>query len=111
VVSKVWDYIKKNNLQNPSNKREIVADDKLRAVFGKDSVTMFEMNKWFCQGSRQCPWPTGAWSGIGPPLTEGVDEDAVLGMWVAGRHGAIRAHCPGLSPVPLPRMWQAVQRA
>jgi chromatin remodeling complex protein RSC6 len=45
VVSKVWDHIKKNNLQNPQNKREIVADDKLRAVFGKDRVTMFEMNK------------------------------------------------------------------
>ena len=49
VVSKVWDYIKKNNLQNPSNKREIVADDKLRAVFGQDSVTMFEMNKHLAQ--------------------------------------------------------------
>jgi upstream activation factor subunit UAF30 len=49
VVSKVWDYIKKNNLQNPSNKREINADDKLRAVFGKDSVTMFEMNKHLAQ--------------------------------------------------------------
>ena len=45
VVSKVWEYIKKNNLQNPQNKREIVADDKLRKVFGKDKVTMFEMNK------------------------------------------------------------------
>ena len=49
VVSKVWDYIKKNNLQNPANKREIKADDKLRAVFGKDSVTMFEMNKHLAQ--------------------------------------------------------------
>ncbi len=45
VVKKVWDYIKSNNLQNPENKREIVADDKLRAVFGTDRVTMFEMNK------------------------------------------------------------------
>jgi chromatin remodeling complex protein RSC6 len=45
VVSKVWDYIKSGKLQNPENKREIVADDKLRAVFGKDRVTMFEMNK------------------------------------------------------------------
>jgi chromatin remodeling complex protein RSC6 len=45
VVSKVWDHIKKNNLQDPKNKREIVADDKLRAVFGKDRVSMFEMNK------------------------------------------------------------------
>ena len=45
VVSKMWDYIRKNNLQNPENKREIVADDKLRKVFGTDRVSMFEMNK------------------------------------------------------------------
>ena len=45
VVSKIWDHIKRNNLQDPNNKREIVADDKLRAVFGKDRVSMFEMNK------------------------------------------------------------------
>ena len=45
MVSKVWDYIKANNLQNPENRREILADDKLREVFGKDKVTMFEMNK------------------------------------------------------------------
>ena len=32
VVSKVWEYIKANNLQNPANKREIVADEKLKAV-------------------------------------------------------------------------------
>jgi len=50
VVSKVWEYIKANNLQNPENKREIVADDKLRAVFGgRDKVSMFEMNKHFAQ--------------------------------------------------------------
>jgi upstream activation factor subunit UAF30 len=45
VVSKVWEYIRKHNLQNPENKREILADAKLKAVFGKDSATMFEMNK------------------------------------------------------------------
>jgi chromatin remodeling complex protein RSC6 len=45
VVSKIWDHIRKNNLQNPQNKREILADDKLKKVFGKDSATMFEMNK------------------------------------------------------------------
>jgi chromatin remodeling complex protein RSC6 len=46
VVSKIWDYIKKNNLQNPANKREILADAKLKPVFGgKDRVSMFEMNK------------------------------------------------------------------
>jgi upstream activation factor subunit UAF30 len=46
VVSKVWAYIKKNDLQNPQNKREILADDKLEAVFGRKKVTMFEMNKY-----------------------------------------------------------------
>jgi chromatin remodeling complex protein RSC6 len=45
AVKRLWDYIKKNNLQNPQNKREIIADDKLKPVFsGKDKVTMFEMN-------------------------------------------------------------------
>ena len=45
VVSKVWEYIRKHDLQNPANKREILADKSLKAVFGKDSATMFEMNK------------------------------------------------------------------
>lgn len=45
VVSKVWDHIRKNNLQNPQNKREILADDKLKKIFGKDACSMFEMNK------------------------------------------------------------------
>jgi len=50
VVSKVWEYIKANKLQNPANKREILADERLRAVFGgKDKVNMFEMNKHFAQ--------------------------------------------------------------
>ncbi len=46
VVKKIWDHIKKNNLQNPSNKRNILADDKLKKVFGgKSEVSMFEMTK------------------------------------------------------------------
>ena len=45
VVSKMWEYIRSHNLQNPENRREILADDKLQKVFGKDKVTMFEMNK------------------------------------------------------------------
>ena len=49
VVSKVWEYIKKNNLQNPENKREILADEALKKIFGKDKATMFEMNKYFSQ--------------------------------------------------------------
>ncbi|MDP1707335.1 MAG: SWIB/MDM2 domain-containing protein [bacterium] len=46
VVKKLWEYIKKDNLQNPANKRNILADDKLKAIFGgKGEVTMFEMTK------------------------------------------------------------------
>jgi chromatin remodeling complex protein RSC6 len=45
VVSKMWDYIRENKLQNPENKREILADDKLKKVFGTDKCSMFEMNK------------------------------------------------------------------
>ena len=45
VVKKVWDYIKKHDLQNPKNKRDILADDKLEKVFGKKESSMFEMNK------------------------------------------------------------------
>ena len=44
VIKKIWDYIKKHNLQNPKNKRNILADDKLKPVFkGKSEVTMFEL--------------------------------------------------------------------
>ena len=45
VVKQLWVYIKKHNLQNPQNKRNILADDKLKPVFGKSEVTMFEMTK------------------------------------------------------------------
>jgi chromatin remodeling complex protein RSC6 len=46
VVKKIWEYIKKNDLQNPKNKRNIIADDKLKVVFGgKAEVNMFEMTK------------------------------------------------------------------
>lgn len=46
VVSKMWVYIKANNLQDPANKRDILADAKLKPIFGgKDKVSMFEMNK------------------------------------------------------------------
>jgi DNA topoisomerase-3 len=43
VIKKLWDYIKANNLQDANNKRAINADAKLKAVFGKDQVTMFEL--------------------------------------------------------------------
>lgn len=46
VVKKLWEYIKKNDLQDPKNKRNINADDKLKPVFGgKKQVNMFEMTK------------------------------------------------------------------
>ena len=43
VVSKLWDYIKKNNLQDKANKRNINADAKLKEIFGKPQVSMFEL--------------------------------------------------------------------
>jgi len=46
VTKKLWAYIKKNGLQDSKNKRNINADDKLKAVFGgKKTVSMFEMTK------------------------------------------------------------------
>ena len=45
VVKKLWDYIKKNDLQDKKNKRNINADAKLKPIFGKNQVSMFEMTK------------------------------------------------------------------
>lgn len=45
VVSKMWEYIKKHDLQNPQDKREILADETLEKLFGKKKASMFEMNK------------------------------------------------------------------
>ena len=46
VTKKLWEYIKKNDLQDSANKRNINADDKLKPIFGgKDQVSMFEMTK------------------------------------------------------------------
>ena len=46
VVKKIWEYIKKYDLQNPANKRNILADEKLKLLFDeKGEVTMFEMTK------------------------------------------------------------------
>ena len=46
LTKKLWDYIKKHNLQDAKDKKKINADDKLKAVFdGKKSVSMFEMTK------------------------------------------------------------------
>ncbi|XP_023728177.1 uncharacterized protein LOC111875880 isoform X2 [Lactuca sativa] len=45
IVKQLWAYIKKNNLQDPGNKRKIICDDALRVVFETDSTDMFKMNK------------------------------------------------------------------
>jgi len=45
VTKKIWEYIKANNLQDAANKRNINADAKLKPIFGKPQVTMFEMTK------------------------------------------------------------------
>lgn len=46
IIKKIWDYIKKNGLQDKTNKRMINADDKLKAVFGgKGQVSMFDLAK------------------------------------------------------------------
>lgn len=45
VTKKVWAHIKSNNLQNPENKREIIADDKLQPIFGSKKLDMFQMTK------------------------------------------------------------------
>src|SRR5258706_16292837 len=45
VTKKLWAYIKKNGLQDSKNRRNINADAKLKAVFGKGTVSMFEMTK------------------------------------------------------------------
>ena len=45
IVKKIWDYIKKNNLQDKKNKRMINADAKLKPLFNKDQVSMFDLAK------------------------------------------------------------------
>jgi len=45
VTKKIWDYIKKHDLQDPKNRRNINADEKLKPLFGKAQVSMFELTK------------------------------------------------------------------
>lgn len=45
VTKKIWECIKKHDLQDAANRRNINADDKLRPIFGKEQVSMFEMTK------------------------------------------------------------------
>ncbi len=45
AIKKIWDYIKKNDLQDSKNRRMINADEKLRPLFGKDQISMFDLAK------------------------------------------------------------------
>jgi chromatin remodeling complex protein RSC6 len=45
IIKKIWDYIKKNDLQDKKNRRMINADDKLKPLFGKAQISMFELAK------------------------------------------------------------------
>ena len=45
AVKKIWDYIKKNKLQDQKNRRNINADGKLRPLFGKEQISMFDLAK------------------------------------------------------------------
>jgi len=45
IIKKIWDYIKKNGLQDKKNRRMINADSKLKPLFGKDQISMFDLAK------------------------------------------------------------------
>jgi upstream activation factor subunit UAF30 len=45
AVSRIWDYIRANGLQNPNDKRQIIADPALSRIFGSDRVTMFDIER------------------------------------------------------------------
>lgn len=61
VVKRMWQYIRENNLQNPSNRRNINCDDTLRELFGVDTIDMFQMNKALAKHI----WPLDSDGGIG----------------------------------------------
>lgn len=53
IVKKMWDYIKKHNLQDAKNKRMINSDDKLAAIFeGKKQISMFDMSKYISKNVK-----------------------------------------------------------
>lgn len=53
IVKKMWDYIKKNGLQDKTNKRMINSDAKLAAIFeGKSQISMFDMSKYIAKNVK-----------------------------------------------------------
>ena len=53
AVSRMWDYIKKHKLLDEKNRREIIADEKLKPIFGKDRATMFEMSAFLARNLKR----------------------------------------------------------
>ena len=58
VTKKMWEYIKSHNLQNPSNRREILCDEKLEKLFKRKKVDMFKMTKLLSEVSSNPPIAT-----------------------------------------------------
>ncbi|KAL9263074.1 Upstream activation factor subunit UAF30-like protein [Drosera capensis] len=63
IVKQLWAYIKKNNLQDPSNKRKIICNEELQLVFETDSTDMFKMNKLLSKHISPCIPPKESDSG------------------------------------------------
>ncbi|KAK2665160.1 hypothetical protein Ddye_003734 [Dipteronia dyeriana] len=76
VVKKMWAYIRENSLQNPKNKRKIICDESLRALFRVNSIDMFKMNKALTKHI----WPLSAEDENVKQKIEGEDShDSVSG--------------------------------
>ncbi|TMW55945.1 hypothetical protein Poli38472_008593 [Pythium oligandrum] len=76
IVKSLWEYIREHNLQDPSNKRVILLDERLRNVFKRDTVTMFSMNMYLKRHVRKPDeLPPGGWSEIPRDGLSGDEED------------------------------------
>ncbi|TDH68503.1 hypothetical protein CCR75_005566 [Bremia lactucae] len=75
IVKALWAYIHEHQLQDPNDKRTILLDDRMKAVFQRDSFTMFSMNKYIKRHARKVDdVPSGGWSEI-PRDGFSSDED------------------------------------
>lgn len=73
IVKALWEYIREHELQDPTNKRHILLDDRLRSVFQRESFTMFSMNKYVKRHVRKpAELPASGWADI---HRDGVSSD------------------------------------